>query len=68
MENEGAENMHSNAFHYTNKQALDEDLINAVQKRPPLYDYRMPLKEQTRQKNDLWKKVTKDLNGKIFIY
>lgn len=52
----------------TNKQMIDEELINAVQKRPPLYDYRMPLKERSRQKIDLWKKVSEDLNGKTFIH
>ncbi|KYN03092.1 hypothetical protein ALC62_00047 [Cyphomyrmex costatus] len=59
--------MSNNDSYSINKQAIDEDLINAVQKRPALYDYRMPLKERSRQKNDLWKKVSKDLNGKIFI-
>ncbi|KYN16482.1 hypothetical protein ALC57_11250 [Trachymyrmex cornetzi] len=53
----------NNESHSINKQAIDEDLINAVQKRPALYDYRMPLKERSRQNNDLWKKVSEDLNG-----
>ncbi|XP_018406184.1 PREDICTED: uncharacterized protein LOC108782403 [Cyphomyrmex costatus] len=65
--NEVAKEMSNNDSYSINKQAIDEDLINAVQKRPALYDYRMPLKERSRQKNDLWKKVSKDLNGKIFI-
>lgn len=68
MENEVAKEMSSdNVSHSRNKQAIDEDLIYAVQKRPPLYDYRMPLKERSRQKNDLWKKVCEDLNDKILF-
>ncbi|CAL1681217.1 unnamed protein product [Lasius platythorax] len=61
MENEVEEEI--DVPHSINKQILDEELINAVQKRPPLYDYRMPLKERSRQKTDLWKKVSEDLNG-----
>lgn len=61
MENELEEEI--NVPHSINKQMIDEELINAVQKRLPLYDYRMPLKERSQQKTDLWKKVSEDLNG-----
>lgn len=40
-------------MHLIHKQVIDEELINAVQKIPLLYDYRMPLKERSRQKIDL---------------
>lgn len=65
-ENEVTKEADNNACYPINKQTIDEELIRAVQKCPPLYDYRMPLKERSRQKVDLWKKVSTDLNGKSF--
>lgn len=62
IENE-MEETDSNTSYSINKQEIDEELINAVQKHPPLYDYRMPLKERSRQKADLWRKVSEDLKG-----
>ncbi|XP_071576129.1 uncharacterized protein, partial [Temnothorax nylanderi] len=43
---------------------LDEDLISAVKERPPLYDFRIPVKERGRKQKDcLWQEVSECLKG-----
>lgn len=50
------------------KNRLDEDLITAVQNRPALYDFRLPLKQRgKKEKDDLWNEVSIYLKGKIEI-
>ncbi|XP_024890297.1 uncharacterized protein LOC112466440 [Temnothorax curvispinosus] len=62
IENE-IEETDSNTSYLKNKQEIDEELIKTVQKHPPLYDYRIPLKERGQQKADLWRKISEDLKG-----
>ena len=43
---------------------LEEMLIEEVRKRPPIYDYTLPLSVRGRQKvADLWKEISEALNG-----
>jgi len=43
---------------------LEEMLIEEVRKRPPIYDYTLPLSVRGRQKIiDLWKEISEALNG-----
>lgn len=43
----------------------DELLISLVSARPPLYDFRIPLKERCRDVvNNLWEEVISELNSK----
>lgn len=42
----------------------EETLIKLVSERPPLYDFRLPLKERGRNvMKNLWEEVISELNG-----
>ena len=51
----------------TDKSILEEALIEEVRKRPPLYDYTLPLSVRGRYKlAELWKEISNALNGTNF--
>ncbi|EZA52902.1 hypothetical protein X777_07708, partial [Ooceraea biroi] len=48
------------------KSTLEEMLIEEVRKRPPLYDYTLPLSVRGRHKlAELWREISTTLNGRI---
>ncbi|XP_025263661.1 uncharacterized protein LOC112637667 [Camponotus floridanus] len=48
------------------KNTLEEMLIEEIRKRPPLYDYTLPLSAHGRHKlAELWKEISNALNGHI---
>lgn len=50
-----------------NNTALEELLIEEVRKRPPIYDFTLPLSVRGRQKiADLWTEISEALDGKYF--
>lgn len=46
-----------------------EELIEEVRKRPPIYDYTLPLSVRGRQQiADLWTEISEALNGSLLLY
>lgn len=68
MSRSNSENISETCLMKLNDTALEEILIEEVRKRPPLYDYTLPLTARGRQKIvDLWKEISEALDGKYFI-